>query len=78
MCKPKSIIRTVATLAATVFLAMLPQSAAVAQSTLFNVPSTDVVSKKKVYRIDFSRIREGMTMGGSNLRSASWFESARP
>ena len=49
MCKPKSIIRTIAALGATVLLALLPKSAAFAQSTLFNVPSTDVVSKKKVY-----------------------------
>ena len=28
---------------------LLPKSVAVAQSTLFNVPSTDVVAKKKVY-----------------------------
>jgi hypothetical protein len=48
MCKPKSIIGTIAALGATVLL-LLPNSAAVAQSTLFNVPSTDVVPKKKVY-----------------------------
>ena len=48
MHKPKSIIRTIAALGATVLL-LLPKSAAVAQSTLFNVPSTDVVSKQKVY-----------------------------
>ena len=52
MYKPKSIrtiIRNIAALGATILLVVLPKSAAVAQSTLFNVPSTDVVSKKKVY-----------------------------
>src|SRR5882762_685821 len=49
MYKPKSIISTLAALGATVLFMLLPSSAAVAQSTLFNVPSTDVVSKKKVY-----------------------------
>jgi len=49
MHKPKSIIRTIAALGATVLLLLLPRSAAVAQSTLFNIPSTDVVPKKKVY-----------------------------
>lgn len=68
MCKPKSIIRTVAALAATVFLAMLPQSAAVAQSTLFNVPSTDVVSKKKVYlEFDFLSHFESHADGGFQI-----------
>jgi len=49
MCKPKSIVGTIAALSATVLLMLLPKSVAVAQSTLFNVPSTDVVAKKKVY-----------------------------
>ena len=49
MCKPKSIIRTVAVLGAMVLMLLLPKSAAFAQSTLFNIPSTDVVPKKKVY-----------------------------
>jgi len=49
MCKPKSIVGTIAALSATVLLMLLPKSAAVAQSTLFNIPSTDVVAKKKVY-----------------------------
>src|SRR5437773_4994844 len=49
MCKSKSIIGTITALGATVWLMLLPNSAAVAQSTLFNVPSTDVVAKKKVY-----------------------------
>ena len=49
MCKPKSIVGTIAALSAAVLLMLLPKSAAFAQSTLFNVPSTDVVAKKKVY-----------------------------
>ena len=49
MCKPKSIVGTIAALSAAVLLMLLPKSAALAQSTLFNVPSTDVVVKKKVY-----------------------------
>ncbi len=49
MCKTKSIVGTIAVLSATVLLMLLPKSVAVAQSTLFNVPSTDVVAKKKVY-----------------------------
>jgi hypothetical protein len=52
MYKPKSIrtiIRNIAALGATILLVVLPKSPAVAQSTLFNVPSTDVVAKKKVY-----------------------------
>ncbi|SRR6266545_1555 len=49
MYKPKSIIGNIAALSATVLLTLLVQSAAVAQSTLFNIPSTDVVAKKKVY-----------------------------
>jgi hypothetical protein len=52
MHKPKSIrsiIRNTAALGATILLVVLPKSAAFAQSTLFNVPSTDVVAKKKVY-----------------------------
>ena len=49
MCKSKSISRKLAALGATVLLSLLPTAAAVAQSTLFNIPSTDVVAKKKVY-----------------------------
>lgn len=49
MCKPKSIVRTVAHFGATILLTLLPVAAASAQSTLFNVPSTDVVARKKVY-----------------------------
>src|SRR6266850_6902527 len=49
MCKPKSNTRTISALGVTVLLALLCSNTAVAQSTLFNIPSTDVVSKKKVY-----------------------------
>jgi hypothetical protein len=48
MCKAKSITRTIGAFGATVLLALYSHTA-VAQSTLFNIPSTDVVSKKKVY-----------------------------
>lgn len=65
MCKPKSIIRTVAALAATVLLMLLPKSAAVAQSTLFNIPSTDVVAEKKTYvEFDFISHLEAHKNGG--------------
>jgi hypothetical protein len=68
MYKPKSIIRNVAALGATVFLMLLPKSAAVAQSTLFNVPSTDVVSKKKVYlEFDFLSHFESHADGGFQI-----------
>src|SRR5882724_8053340 len=50
MCKAKSITRTISAFGATVLLALsLYSHTAVAQSTLFNIPSTDIVSKKKVY-----------------------------
>lgn len=65
MCKPRSIIRAVAALGATVLLTMLPKSAAVAQSTLFNIPSTDVVAEKKTYlEFDFISHLESHNKGG--------------
>jgi hypothetical protein len=68
MCKPKSIIRTLAALSATVLLTLLAEAAAVAQSTLFNVPSTDVVSKKKVYlEFDFLSHFESHADGGFQI-----------
>jgi hypothetical protein len=68
MHKPKSIIRAVAALGATVLLLLLPNSAAVAQSTLFNVPSTDVVSKQKVYlEFDFLSHFKGHADGGFQI-----------
>jgi len=68
MCKPKSIIRTVAALGAMVLMLLLPKSAAFAQSTLFNVPSTDVVAKKKVYlEFDFLSHFTSHTKGGFQI-----------
>jgi hypothetical protein len=68
MYQPKSIIRSVAALGAAVLLMLLPKSAAVAQSTLFNVPSTDVVSKKKVYlEFDFLSHFESHADGGFQI-----------
>jgi hypothetical protein len=68
MCKPKSIVRSVAALGATVLLMLLPKAAAVAQSTLFNVPSTDVVPKKKIYlEFDFLSHFEKHADGGFQI-----------
>jgi len=68
MCKPKSIVGTIAALSATVLLMLLPKSVAVAQSTLFNVPSTDVVAKKKVYlEFDFLSHFESHADGGFQI-----------
>jgi len=49
MYKTESIIRAVCAFAATVLLMLLQEYVVIAQSTLFNVPSTDVVAKKRVY-----------------------------
>jgi hypothetical protein len=71
MYKPKSIrtlIRNIAALGATILLVALPKAAAVAQSTLFNVPSTDVVAKKKVYlEFDFISHLTSHTNGGFQI-----------
>jgi hypothetical protein len=68
MYKPKSIVSTIAALGATVWLMLLPNAAAVAQSTLFNVPSTDVVSTKKVYlEFDFLSHFESHADGGFQI-----------
>ncbi len=68
MCKPKSIVGTIAALSATVLFMLLPKSVAVAQSTLFNVPSTDVVAKKKVYlEFDFLSHFESHEDGGFQI-----------
>lgn len=68
MCKLKSITRIIAALGATVLLTLLADAAAVAQSTLFNVPSTDVVSKKKVYlEFDFLSHFESHADGGFQI-----------
>ncbi|MCM3905336.1 MAG: hypothetical protein ND866_26870 [Pyrinomonadaceae bacterium] len=64
MCKAKSITGTIA-LEVAVLLALLNSQKAVAQSTLFNVPSTDVVAKKKVYlEFDFLSHFESHDDGG--------------
>jgi hypothetical protein len=64
MRQPKSITGTIA-LGVTVLFALLNSEAAVAQSTLFNVPSTDVVPKKKVYlEFDFLSHFESHEDGG--------------
>ncbi|MGH9880612.1 MAG: hypothetical protein ACRD6N_04185 [Pyrinomonadaceae bacterium] len=47
--KHKSIARMAAVFVATFLLTLLQSQAAMAQSTLFNVPSTDVVPKNKIY-----------------------------
>jgi hypothetical protein len=71
MYKPKSIrtlIRNIAALGATILLVALPKASAVAQSTLFNVPSTDVVAKKKVYlEFDFISHLTSHTNGGFQI-----------
>jgi len=49
MSKPKSIARTMSALGAMVLLTLLQAHTTKAQSTIFNIPSTDVVAPKKVY-----------------------------
>src|SRR6266481_4519274 len=49
MSKPKSIARTISALGALVLLTLLQTQTNKAQSTIFNIPSTDVVAPKKVY-----------------------------
>src|SRR6267143_1748772 len=49
MCKSKSITRNLAALVATVLLTLLQTHTTKAQSTIFNIPSTDVVAKHKTY-----------------------------
>ena len=65
MRKAKSITGTIRVLGVAVMLASLNGPAAVAQSTLFNIPSTDVVPKKKVYlEFDFLSHLESHEDGG--------------
>jgi hypothetical protein len=65
MRKAKSITRTIGALGVAVVLALLNSHAAVAQSTLFNIPSTDVVPKNKVYlEFDFISHLESHEDGG--------------
>jgi hypothetical protein len=64
MCKAKSITGTIA-LGVAVLLALLTSQDAVAQSTIFNIPSTDVVPAKKVYlEFDFLSHLESHEDGG--------------
>jgi hypothetical protein len=64
----KSITRAISVLGVAVLLALLNSQAAVAQSTLFNIPSTDVVSKKKVYlEFDFLSHFESHADGGFQI-----------
>ena len=49
MSNPKSMARTMSALGAMVLLTLLQAHTTKAQSTIFNIPSTDVVAKKKVY-----------------------------
>ena len=49
MSKLKSIARTTSALGALVLLTLLQTQTTKAQSTIFNIPSTDVVAPKKVY-----------------------------
>ncbi len=66
MFKFKSIIPNV--LGTTILWMLLPMSAGIAQSTLFNVPSTDVVPKKKVYlEFDFLSHFESHANGGFQI-----------
>jgi hypothetical protein len=68
MRKPKSITKAIAALGATVLLALLQNQIAVAQSTLFNIPSTDVVTKKKIYlEFDFISHLESHADGGFQI-----------
>ena len=68
MRKAKSITRTIGALGVAVLLALLNSQAAVAQSTLFNIPSTDVVPRKKVYlEFDFLSHFESHEDGGFQI-----------
>jgi hypothetical protein len=68
MRKAKSITRTISVLGVAVLLALLNSQAAVAQSTLFNIPSTDVVAEKKVYlEFDFLSHFESHDNGGFQI-----------
>jgi hypothetical protein len=65
MRKAKSITRTIGALGFALVLALLNSQAAVAQSTLFNIPSTDVVPKNKIYlEFDFLSHFESHEDGG--------------
>jgi hypothetical protein len=49
MCRLGSIARSIGFLSASVLFVLMVNYSIVAQSTLFNIPSTDVVAKKKAY-----------------------------
>jgi len=68
MSKPKSIARTMSALGALVLLTLLQTQTTKAQSTIFNIPSTDVVAPKKVYlEFDFLSPFTGHANGGFQL-----------
>ncbi|MCM3872286.1 MAG: hypothetical protein ND895_16515, partial [Pyrinomonadaceae bacterium] len=65
MRKAKSITGTIGMLGVAVLLALLNSHTALSQSTLFNIPSTDVVPAKKVYlEFDFITHLESHDDGG--------------
>jgi hypothetical protein len=65
MRKAKSITTTTGFMVFAVLLALLNCQAAMAQSTIFNIPSTDVVPKKRVYlEFDFISHLESHDDGG--------------
>ena len=64
MCNPKSIAASIKIFGVSILLALYGLTA-VAQSTLFNVPSTDVVPEKKVYlEFDFFSHLQSHSNGG--------------
>ena len=68
MSKPKSIARTISALGALVLLTLLQTQTIKAQSTIFNIPSTDVVAPKKVYlEFDFLSHFESHADGGFQI-----------
>jgi hypothetical protein len=68
MCKPKAIARAIAFLGISLIFPLMQNKQVVAQSTIFNIPSTDVVSKKKVYlEFDFLSHLKSHDEGGFQL-----------
>ncbi|MGH9966367.1 MAG: hypothetical protein ACREBG_00830 [Pyrinomonadaceae bacterium] len=68
MRKPKSIRSSIKFLGVSALLALLLNQTAIAQSTLFNVPSTDVVPKQKIYlEFDFISHIQSHTNGGFQI-----------
>jgi hypothetical protein len=65
MRKAKSITTAISVMGVAILLALLNCEAAMAQSTLFNIPSTDVVPNKRVYlEFDFLSHLESHDDGG--------------